>query len=268
MDHLTHQRRLLPAICTSCALQAVHDRLTRDDVAVLAEPGGAAQRGVEALGTGLKAVATWHMVEAFQPARECCGGNGYLAENRFASLRANSDVFVTFEGDNTVLKQLLAKTLLADVASQFEDLDVVGTVRAVTTQRAGRVLSDLTRSLRGEPDLLDPAWQGEDLLLREERLVDGLARRLQTLVKSGTDPLRALSQCQDHALSAARAHIERRAHELFSETVDASDLPLLAQVRDLSAIERGRAWWLEHGLLTAETSRGRQKQVNALCVEL
>lgn len=276
MDYLTHQRRLLLAICTSYALQAVHDRLTRDYVAVLAEPGGAAQCGVEALGAGLKAVATWHMVEAFQQSRECCGGNGYLAENRFASLRADSDVFVTFEGDNTVLKQLLAKTLLAktllaDVASQFEDLDVVGTVRAVTTQRAGRVLSDLTRSLRGEPDLLDPAWQGEDLLLREERLVDGLARRLRTLVKSGTDPLRALSQCQDHALSAARAHIERRAHELFSETVDASDLPLLAQVRDLStlsAIERGRAWWLEHGLLTAETSRGRQKQVNALCVEL
>ena len=92
---------------------------------------------------------------------------------------------VTFEGDNTALMQLLATTLLADVASPFEDLDVVGTVRAITTQRAGRVLSDLTRSLRGEPDLLDPAWQGEVLPLREERLVDALARRLRTLVKEG-----------------------------------------------------------------------------------
>ena len=100
-------------------------------------------------------------------------------------------------------------------------------------------------------------------MLREERLVDALARRLRTLVKSGTDLLHALSQCPDHALSAARGHIERRAHELFSETVDASDLPLLAQVRDLStlsAIERDRAWWLERGLLTAETSRGLQRQ--------
>ncbi|MBC7680284.1 MAG: hypothetical protein H7233_15035 [Pseudorhodobacter sp.] len=174
--------------------------------------------------------------------------------------------FVTFEGDNTELMQLLATTLLADVASPFEDLDVVGTVRAITTQRAGRVLSDLTRSLPGEPDLLDPAWQGEVLPLREERLVDALARRLRTLVKEGKNPLRALSPCQDHTLSATRAHVSRRSHELFSETADLSGLPLLAQVRDLStlsAIGRDPTWWLGHGLLTAETSRGLQKQVGS-----
>ena len=276
MDYLTHQRRLLPAVCTSYALQAAHDHLTASYVDALAEreqhtSSSSKQRAVEALAAGLKAVATWHTVEAVQQARECCGGKGYLAENRFAALRADSDVFVTFEGDNTVLMQLVAKTLLSDYASQFEDLDAVGMVRHLTTRQVGRVLGDLGRSLRSGGDLRSPEWQAAALAFREERLVDALARRLRTLVKEGTDPLRALSTCQDHAVAAARAHIERVVHEQFAVKVEQSGLPLLDDVRDLavlSAIERDRAWWLEHGFLSADLSRDLQKQVNALCADL
>ena len=276
MDYLTHQRRLLPAVCTSYALQAAHDHLTASYVDALAEreqhtSSSSKQRAVEALAAGLKAVATWHTVETVQQARECCGGKGYLAENRFAALRADSDVFVTFEGDNTVLMQLVAKTLLSDYASQFEDLDAVGMVRHLTTRQVGRVLGDLGRSLRSGGDLRSPEWQAAALAFREERLVDALARRLRTLVKEGTDPLRALSTCQDHAVAAARAHIERVVHEQFAVKVEQSGLPLLDDVRDLavlSAIERDRAWWLEHGFLSADLSRDLQKQVNALCADL
>jgi acyl-CoA oxidase len=265
MDYLTHQRRLLPSICESYALQAAHDHLTEGYVRML--DGGEGQRDVEALAAGLKAIATWHMVEAVQNSRECCGGKGYLAENRFAALRADSDVFVTFEGDNTVLLQLVAKTLLSDYAAQFEDLDAVGMVRHLTTRTASRVLGDLTQKLK-KADLLDPAWQAEALELRESRLIDALARRLRTLVKEGTDPLQALSRCQDHALAAARAHLERVTHELFRVK---ATTPLLEQVRDLaalSAIERDRAWWLEHGFLSPDESKSLQKQVNALCHDL
>jgi hypothetical protein len=145
MDYLTHQRRLLPAIATSYALQSAHDHLTAAYVAVLDDPGGPEQREVEALAAGLKAVATWHMTDAVQDARECCGGKGYLTENRFASLRADSDVFTTFEGDNMVLLQLVAKTLLSDYASQFEDLDAVGMAKHLTTRQVGRFFSETGR---------------------------------------------------------------------------------------------------------------------------
>jgi acyl-CoA oxidase len=266
MDYLTHQRRLLPAVCESYVLQAAHDHLTQQYVAVLR--GGDGQREVEALAAGLKAVATWHMVDAVQQSRECCGGKGYLAENRFAALRADSDVFVTFEGDNTVLMQLVAKSLLSDYAAQFEDLDALGLVRHLGTRQASRVLSDFTRRFE-KAALLDADWQLDALRFREERLVDSLARRLRVLTgREGMDPLRALSRCQDHALAAARAHIERQAHELFQANVSGD---LLTSVRDLAAlwtIERDRAWWLEHGFLSPDASKDLQKQVNTLCREL
>jgi acyl-CoA oxidase len=279
MDYLTHQRRLLPAIAESYALQAAMDHLTEEYVHVLREPGGERQREVEALAAGLKAVATWHATRTLQDARECCGGKGYLTENRFASLMADSDIFTTFEGDNTVLLQLVAKTLLSDYASQFEDLDAVGMVRHMTTRSVTRLLSDagpLGRFTRDDADLRDGAWQASMLRSREERLVDSLARRLRRLVSSeGVDPLRALSHCQDHALKAATAHIERIAHERFclslQEVEDEPTREVLTRLRDLyalSVMERDRGWWLEHGFFEGETGKAVQTEVNVLCGQL
>jgi hypothetical protein len=54
---------------------------------------------------------------------------GYLCENRLADLKADTDVFTTFEGDNTVLLQLVSKELLTSYGDHFGDLDVLGTVR-------------------------------------------------------------------------------------------------------------------------------------------
>jgi acyl-CoA oxidase len=140
-------------------------------------------------------------------------------------------------------------------------------VRHLTTRSAARVLEDLGNRFE-RVELGDPGWQASALEFREHRLVDSLARRLRTLVKEGIDPLRALARCQDHALAAARAHIERLSHELFRPV---ATTPLLEQVRDLAAltaIERDRAWWLEHGFLSADASKDLQKQVNTLCREL
>ena len=279
MDYLTHQRRLIPPIAESFALQAAFDHLTAEYVEVLKEPGGQKQREVEALAAGLKAVATWHMTRTLQDARECCGGKGYLAENRFASLMADSDVFTTFEGDNTVLLQLVAKTMLSDYASQFEDLDAVGMARHLTTRSVSRFFSDagpLGRFTRDDVELRDASWQASMLRAREERLVDSLARRLRRLVQSeGMDPLRALSHCQDHALKTAIAQVERIAHERFCVAIGDVDheptAEVLSRLRDLYALtvmERDRGWWLEHGFIDGDTGKAVQREVNVLCGQL
>ena len=281
MDYLTHQRRLLPRIAQSYALQAAHDALTASYARAVAAPGGAEQRDVETLAAGLKALCTWHMVDTVQQSRECCGGKGYLAENRFASWRADSDVFVTFEGDNTVLMQLVAKALLTEFAGQFEDLDVLGMARHATTRTVTRLLGEggplsrLTREVGvgGGADLRDPAWQAEALRWREERLVDSLARRLKRLVQEeGFGSQQALSHVLDHVLAAANAHLQRVVHEHMSAKVEEHpELPVLASLRDLAVlweVERDRAWWLEHGWLAADDARRVVTEVNELCREL
>ena len=274
MDYLTHQRRLLPPIAESYALQAAWDVLLEQYAESLSGEGDT--RDVEKQAAGLKALCTWHMTGALQQARECCGGKGYLAENRFAAWRGDSDVFVTFEGDNTVLLQLVAKALLSEHVGQFEELDVLGMARHVTSRQVSRLLGEggpLGRFTRDKVELRDPSWQAEALAFREEHLVDALARRLKKLMDDeGFGSQQALSHVLDHVLATARAHLRRLVHERFSATVQAHpELPVLAHLRDLatlSELEADRAWFLEHGYLTADDSRALVTEVNELCREL
>ena len=91
------------------------------------------------MAAGLKAVASWHATDTIQSCREACGGAGYLRANRFAALKADTDVFTTFEGDNTVLLQLAAKNLLTDYRDEFGELDPLGLASFVAGQVIGSI---------------------------------------------------------------------------------------------------------------------------------
>ena len=94
MDYLVHQRRLLPYVAQSYALQFAQNALVAKlhdlETAEVRDPEE--QRELEAHAAGLKAIATWHASAAIQEAREACGGAGYLTENRLVKLRADADV--------------------------------------------------------------------------------------------------------------------------------------------------------------------------------
>jgi acyl-CoA oxidase len=122
MTYLTHQRRLLPCVASTYALHLGMGALKKIAFGPASADGNDAatpphtpdQKLVHVLSSGLKAAATWQRVESLQNARECCGGMGVLAENRIGPTRTDTDVDVTFEGDNTVLMQQVVRSLLED----------------------------------------------------------------------------------------------------------------------------------------------------------
>ena len=80
---------------------------------------------------------------------------------------------------------------------------------------------------------------------------------------------------QDHVLRAGRVHVDRLVLEAFVRAIGRCSDPgakaLLEQVCDLYAlanIEADRAWFLEHGRLSAGRSKAVIAAVNALCAEL
>ena len=100
LDYRTHQRRLLPALATTYGLHFAQARLVdRLHEAFCVEVPERRRRELETLAAGLKAAASSHATATIQACREACGGQGYLSENRLGALRADTDVFTTFEGD-------------------------------------------------------------------------------------------------------------------------------------------------------------------------
>jgi acyl-CoA oxidase len=188
MDYRTHQRRLLPPLAKTYALSFAQDRLIAALHEAFTDPdtGDRARRELETLAAGVKAVASRHATDTIQACREACGGAGYLRANRFAALKADTDVFTTFEGDNTVLLQLAGKNLLTGYKDAFGELDPLGAAQFVAGQALG-MLAERTGLLKLIPgrddggDLLERGTQLEAFADAVERSGEPVLDRLCTL---------------------------------------------------------------------------------------
>ena len=290
LDYGMHQRRLFPLLADTYALHFAQEVVASQlhDVFSGITDDAHARRDLESRAAGTKAYGTWHATRTIQECREACGGAGYLSINRFAALKADTDVFTTFEGDNHVLLQLVAKGLLTDYSSDFSDLDQFGMVRfvaglAVETvlerTSAHKLLERLKDVLPGGADgwdqeagLLDPDYQLTMLRFREEHMLGGVARRLKRGIDEDMNPGVVFSRVQDHVIGAARAHVERLVLEAFVEKTRALPegdlkvvLNLLCDLHALSTIEADRAWFMEHGRLTSQRSKAISREVSSLC---
>jgi acyl-CoA oxidase len=288
MDYRMHQRRLLPLIAKSYALRFAQNQLVArmDRVQSSEEPPPPhQQRELESRAAGLKAAQTWHATKAIQEAREACGGAGYLAENRLTTLKGDTDVFTTFEGDNHVLFQLVAKELLTSYAQEVGGLDPVGLVRFaastvadVVKERtaAAQLIQRLIDARPGRSDdnhdLLDRGTQLSLFEDREEHVLETAARRLRR-ANSGdkAEAFAVFNAAQDHVIRAGRVHIERVVLEAFtagiarSESAEAQELLRdVCSLYALTSIEEDLAWFMGHNRL-ADT---RAKTVTSLVNEL
>lgn len=291
LSYRMHQLKLLPAIARSYALMLAQNDLVammHDLASAEGERDDTAQRELEARAAGLKAASTRHATDAIQMCREACGGAGYMAENRLTALKADTDVFTTFEGDNTVLLQLVAKGLLSEFQESFEDNSPLAMIAFASRFTAGSWLerspvSGLIARLMQEAPTSDDDHaernRGRQLALfrdREKHVVEGVAMRLAKAAKAEPEEAFAIfNGAQDHLIAAAEAHIDRVLLEALvaavEECPEGAAHDLLDDVCDLfamSTIERHSGWHQAHGRLTAKQAKGLLADVGALCGEL
>jgi acyl-CoA oxidase len=288
MDYLAHQRRLFPLIARSYALQFAQNELVSkchdlqtSDVADAEE-----QRELEARAAGLKAANTWHASQAIQEAREACGGAGYMAENRLIALRGDTDVFTTFEGDNHVLTQLVAKELLTAYADDIRSMSPVEWVRFAANTVGERVMKrtaaepimqrivDARQDSEEEGSLFNRGTQVTMFEEREDYLLSSVARRLQGKSKE-MSAFDAFNAVQDHVMHAASAHIDRIVLEAFVAGIDSCRdeearklLELVCDLYALSVIEDDKAWYIEHGYLSTGRAKAVTRGINDRCRKL
>jgi acyl-CoA oxidase len=274
LDYGRHQRRLLPRLAETYAMSFAHEVFLEQFDGVFSGTRATDQdrEDLETIAAALKPLSTWAALDILQESREACGGAGFLAENRFTQLRADLDIYVTFEGDNNVLLQLVAKRLLTDYSRKFAKADagalaqyVAGQVGDATYNRSGlhqlvQNVADFGSTARSVGYVRDTDSQRQLLTDRVHTMVASLATKLRPAAKLEQKEAAALfNRHQNELIDAARAHAELLQWEAFSDALDRipdeATSRVLTWLRDLfglGLIEKNMAWYLIHGRLSAQ----------------
>jgi len=290
LDYQRHQRRLIPRLATTYAQTFAHDELLHKFDAVFsgAIDTDEDRQDLETLAAALKPLSTWHALDTIQEAREACGGAGFMAENRLVGLRADLDVYVTFEGDNNVLLQLVAKRLLSDYSSRFKKADAGKLARMAVEQVADRAyhgsglrtlsqtIRDFGSTARSVQELRETDVQRELLTDRVETMVESIAMALRPASKmSRQDAAELFNSQQNRLIEAAHAHAELLQWEAFTRAVEAAPDPGTTQVLSwlhdvfgLGLVEKHLAWYLIHGRLSPQRAQAVTAYIDRLIARL
>ena len=289
LDYQRHQRRLIPRIAETYAMTFAHQQLLEKFHEVFSgeDDSDENREQLETLAAAFKAMSTWSALDTLQECREACGGAGFMARNRFVQLRADLDVYATFEGDNTILLQLAAKRLLTDYSSNFKDADmgvmaryVAGRAAETGLNRTGlrkltQAFTDTGNVRKSVNALRDPEAQRALLTDRVQTMVGDIADELRAAGKSRKEQAEAFNNNQNRLLEAARTHAQLLQWEAFTENLEKIQDPdtkrVMTWVRDLFGlhlIERDLDWYLAYGRLSMQRGRALESYVNRLIARL
>ncbi|WP_341360104.1 acyl-CoA dehydrogenase [Georgenia sp. M64] len=290
MDYQQHQRRLLPLLArTYAATFAQNELLDRfDEVFSGKHDSDEHRQDLETLAAAAKPMTTWLALDALQEAREACGGAGYMAENRLVGLRQDMDVYVTFEGDNNVLLQLVGKRLLTDYGREMAKVDIAGAVRYVAARaadmtlhrtplrRAAQSVLDTGSRARSAGHLRAAETQRELLEDRVESMIAEIATALRPARHASPVEAAALFNAHQHELiEAARSHAELLQWEAFTAALptvrDPRTREVLTTLRDLyglTLIEKNLAWYLMNGRISGQRAKTVTSYVDRLLTRL
>ncbi len=271
LDYPTHQRRLIPHLATTYATDFALKYLTERFTNKTEEDS----REIETMAAAMKSFATWHTTATLQACREACGGKGYLAENRFADLKADTDIYTTFEGDNTVLMQLVAKGLLTEMKEEFDNANFWGIIKLVTKGMRESISVLGEERITNEEHLTSSEFQLKAFRHREGEILRAVASRMQGYRKRKMESYDIFLRCQVHMVELAEAYAERIILEQSIKKMESCEDPKLKRVlNDISDLyglwqmQKHFDWYLEQGYLKPSKTKAIRKTIERLCLTL
>lgn len=245
MDYGRHQRRLLPALARTYAQAFAHLELLEqfDEVFSGRNDTDSTRQDLETVAAASKALSTWNAL----------------------------DVYATFEGDNNVLLQLVAKRLLSDYSKAFASPNF-GTLAQYVVEQVGEVainrgglrgiaqkFTDFGSTARSIGFVRDEEHQHQLLTDRVHTMIAKLANELRhSGKKDPAEAERLFNRHQNDLIIAAKAHGELIQWEAFTSALNKIQDPqtkkVLTWLRDLfgfTLLEENLSWYMINGRLTS-----------------
>jgi acyl-CoA oxidase len=182
---------------------------------------------------------------------------------------------------------LVARGLLTDYKDHFGELDPREMVTFVAAQaietvverlfarKIVQVIGDAVPTRDEHRNLRDREHQLDLFRWREGHITASVAQRFKRGLDEGFDPFEVFRAVQDHAASAASAHIDTFMLESLMQAInyceDAALETALTLIKDLYVLhnlEAGKGFFQEHGRLSSPRTKAITREVNRLCNEV
>lgn len=252
MDYKLHQMRLIPRLVKTYAYHfALRDLIERYGKATDVNEGRLYEREAAAL----KAIATWHATDTIQACREACGGAGYISKMGFTDLKGDTDIFATFEGDNTVLQLLVARETLKDFGQKIKKSGPIAAALEFALGQCTRYQLSV-RLLFSKSEI--SSLKLYNLLLERERiLMFDAGKRIRKRIKTqGMTPTMAFNKEGPLLTHLANAYTDFLVFNRFREALSViNDQTLRQKLEDLLIlfgmlqVAENKNWYLTKGLI-------------------
>lgn len=272
IDYPSHQKRLYTRLASLYGQIGMHQKLVDSfhEIFSSTEPDEEKVSQLETDAAAIKAISTWNALETIQISREACGGQGFLSENRLVELRKDLDVYATFEGDNHVLLQLVAKRLLQNYAEKMRDPELIELVKYVSHKiikeaHSGNVVGLFREIILPIKQAFnkngDSEYQYRDIIQKNlEISIEELASSLMKAKKQTSDSDQVFLQFQNAIVELGKKYAMHLHHQGIVKLIEEADsrahklvLKLLEELFVISVINKEPLEYINKGL----TSIGR-----------
>eukprot|EP01065_Artemidia_motanka_P003334 TRINITY_DN11601_c0_g1_i1.p1 TRINITY_DN11601_c0_g1~~TRINITY_DN11601_c0_g1_i1.p1 ORF type:complete len:650 (+),score=260.04 TRINITY_DN11601_c0_g1_i1:60-2009(+) len=264
MKYQLQRNTIMPLIATTYALKIALNHVQRRYHESSMTTDEEEKKTLVRLCCIIKPLVAWHAERTATVCRERCGGQGFLAANRFGEAIVGAHAGITAEGDNRVMQLKVATELL---------LAMKPTAASIAAHVVRKRLSFWP--LSGRPT--DLAWQRRVFKARLDRSLNDLAVRFaaarskktpvwETVMRHESDLIQTVGNAYGENMVA-----EACAAALSSPHTAAELKPTLEKLVALWGLERLRAdacYLAEEGLLAGGQLQRMADAQRALCEEL
>ncbi|KAK9316325.1 acyl-CoA oxidase-domain-containing protein [Lipomyces starkeyi] len=278
LDYALHQRRLLPLLAQTFAMQFSSDEMSAMHRALMRKIDSTDPSDLKAMAVvieelkevfttsaGLKAFTTWACAETIDQTRQACGGHGYSAYSGFGQAYNDWVVQCTWEGDNNILALSAGRGLVQRY------LDVQRGAKAPPQTEYLNKLARLKSAQAGSRQIDSVAVLSEAWEVVAAAVVSKAGESFIALRKKGLSADEAFEETSQQRFLAARIHTKCFLVLKFFDRISSSGPEIKPVLTDLSylyaiwSIENDAGLFLQAEFFTSKQIDDIRELCNLYC---